>query len=83
MGFRRAELGGRYLQARKRGAQRLCFCSARFGVWEQWQVRSIAAFQPLLGALGFKGQGSALSRASGCSSASQRPTLPFVSASSV
>lgn len=38
MGLRCAAAGGRFLQARRRAAQRLCFCSSHFGVWEQWQV---------------------------------------------
>ena len=30
--------GGRFLQVRKRGIQKLCFFNANFGTWEQWEV---------------------------------------------
>jgi protein SFI1 len=38
VGFRSAAAGGRFLQARRRGASRLAFHSASFGVWEQWEL---------------------------------------------
>ncbi|KAK9810402.1 hypothetical protein WJX72_010175 [[Myrmecia] bisecta] len=41
VGFRSAEAGGRFLQARKRSRHRLCFYSTLWGVWEQWQVEEL------------------------------------------
>ena len=36
IGLRSPWAGGKYLQARRKGAHPCCFYSALFGVWEQW-----------------------------------------------
>lgn len=38
LGFRSTAAGDRFLQARKRGGQRLVFFSANVGTWEQWEL---------------------------------------------
>ena len=38
LGFRSSAAGDRFLQARKRGGQRLVFFSANVGTWEQWEL---------------------------------------------
>ena len=38
LGFWSPVGGGRFLQVRKRGLQKLCFFNANFGTWEQWEV---------------------------------------------
>ena len=38
VGFRSDAAGGKMLQARKRGASKLCFYNANFGINEQWEV---------------------------------------------
>lgn len=38
LGFWSPAGGGRFLQVRKRGLQKLCFFNANFGTWEQWEV---------------------------------------------
>ena len=40
LGLRCLEAKGRFLQARRRAPHSLCFFSAHWGVWEQWQVTS-------------------------------------------
>ncbi|KAK9908395.1 hypothetical protein WJX75_007228 [Coccomyxa subellipsoidea] len=40
LGLRCLEAKGRFLQARKRARNRLCFFSDHWGIWEQWQVVS-------------------------------------------
>lgn len=38
IGFRSATAGNRFLQARRRSVQRLCFFNKNFGTWEQWEL---------------------------------------------
>uniref|UniRef100_A0A7S3UCA5 Sfi1 spindle body domain-containing protein n=1 Tax=Picocystis salinarum TaxID=88271 RepID=A0A7S3UCA5_9CHLO len=37
-GFRAGVANGKFLQVRKKGLNRLCFFSAKFGIWEQWEL---------------------------------------------
>lgn len=37
IGFRSLSGGNRFLQARRRSVQRLCFFNTNFGTWEQWE----------------------------------------------
>lgn len=37
-GFRAGVANGRFLQVRKKGLNRLCFFSSKFGIWEQWEL---------------------------------------------
>jgi len=38
LGFRAAAAGDRFLQARRRGGDRLGFSNANLGTWEQWEL---------------------------------------------
>ena len=38
IGLWSAAAGGKFLQVRKRGLNRLCFFNGKFGIWEQWEI---------------------------------------------